>query len=168
MEPGVGFEGLWGDTVCGICGLPFVRNATGRPGLYCGKDCRDAASALSFLQNRMGNIQAKATDGAWRKIRGTVWRCANHRGVSDATGARREVGVRNELIAQIVEENDGRLLQVWWTPNRAKIVCAFALLGEVTLTAEASLKSSQRRREDRLIESFVEQVRALWLDYTIT
>lgn len=70
-------------------GLPFEPSAgRGRPRQYCDDQCRKAMAALFNLESRLEIVAERATDAAWKELRGTLWRLSNRRGVNALTGRR--------------------------------------------------------------------------------
>jgi len=87
------------DCTCPVCGNPFQRplGVRGRPRIYCADDCRDYAAAMETLHNKLGAIQKKATEGAWRDIRREFFSYANCRAIN---GTRKEAQARAAKRAQ--------------------------------------------------------------------
>lgn len=79
--------------VCGLCGRRFeAPKGRGRPREYCSADCREVSSAVNTLRSRVGRVQGTMTDGAWRDLRGALWRMANQRGTNQHLKRRARVG----------------------------------------------------------------------------
>lgn len=67
--------------VCGMCGGPYERKhgVRGQRRKWCSDDCRMLASALGTVSTLVDRIRQKATDDAYRELRGTIFRLANVR-----------------------------------------------------------------------------------------